>query len=291
MLSIYRKDLINLIIGCHTHSRNSFDADNDTVKERCQRAIQLKLDAMAITDHCEVNRFYEKEYYHITEKKEYDDYGFKRAYEASMEEISQAKDEFAGKLNLICGIELGQATADTAVADLILSDERLDFVIGSMHELPDHDDFAFLDYSKENVPKLMEENFTEILKLCQWNKFDVLGHLTYALRYIQGNQKIQVDMSPYNEIIAEIFKTIIKNGKGIEINTSGLRQAYGKTFPSYEYIKLYKDLGGEIITLGSDCHSTADLAKGIPEGIELAREAGFRQIAYYKNRQPHFLKI
>ena len=262
MLSIYRKDLINLIIDCHTHSRNSFDADNDTVKERCQRAIQLKLDAMAITDHCEVNRFYEKEYYHITEKKEYDDYGFKRAYEASMEEISQAKDEFAGKLNLICGIELGQATADTAV-----------------------------DYSKENVPKLMEENFTEILKLCQWNKFDVLGHLTYALRYIQGNQKIQVDMSPYNEIIAEIFKTIIKNGKGIEINTSGLRQAYGKTFPSYEYIKLYKDLGGEIITLGSDCHSTADLAKGIPEGIELAREAGFRQIAYYKNRQPHFLKI
>ena len=70
-----------------------------------------------------------------------------------MEEISQAKDEFAGKLNLICGIELGQATADTAVADLILSDERLDFVIGSMHELPNHDDFAFLDYSKEKCTK------------------------------------------------------------------------------------------------------------------------------------------
>ena len=76
-----------------------------------------------------------------------------------------------------------RATADTAVADLILSDERLDFVIGSMHELPNHDDFAFLDYSKENVPKLMEENFSEILKLCQWNKFDVLGHLTYCLLY------------------------------------------------------------------------------------------------------------
>ena len=58
-----------MIIDCHTHSRNSFDADNDTVKERCQRAIQLGLDAMAITDHCEVNRFYEKEYYHKTKKK------------------------------------------------------------------------------------------------------------------------------------------------------------------------------------------------------------------------------
>lgn len=280
-----------MIIDCHTHSRNSFDAHNDTVRERCQRAIQLGLDAMAITDHCEVNRFYEKEHYHITVKKEYDDYGFKKAYEASMEEVTMAKEEFSGKLNLICGIELGQANADETVTDLILSDKRLDFVIGSMHELPGHDDFAFLDYSKENVPELMEENFREMLKLCITDKFDVLGHLTYALRYIEGNQKIPVDLSVYEEIIAEIFKTVIKNGKGIEINTSGLRQAYGKTFPSYEYIKLYKDLGGKIITLGSDCHSTADLAKGIPEGIELARKAGFDKIAFYINREPHFIKI
>ncbi|MGN1480717.1 histidinol-phosphatase HisJ family protein [Porcipelethomonas sp.] len=280
-----------MLIDCHTHSRNSFDADNDTVRERCERAIELGLDAMAVTDHCEVNRYYEKEHYHITEEKKYNDYGFKNAFESSMNEIEQAKEEYSGRLNLICGTELGQATSDTAVSDMILSDKRLDYVIASMHELPGHDDFAFLDYSKENVPKLMEKNFNEILKLCQWNKFDILGHLTYALRYIQGEQKINVDMSPYMDIIAEIFRTIIKNGKGIEINTSGLRQAYGKTFPSYEYIKLYRDLGGEIITLGSDCHRTADLAKGISEGIELAKSAGFEKIAYYKKHEPHFLTI
>ena len=125
-------------------------------------------------------------------------------------------------------------------AENILSDTRLDFVIGSMHELPGHDDFAFLDYSHENIPNLLEEYFNEIYKMCKWGKFDVLGHLTYALRYIQGEQNIKVDMKPYEEIIRQILKTIIQNGCGIEINTSGLYQKYGKTFPDFKYIKLYR---------------------------------------------------
>ncbi len=280
-----------MIIDCHTHSRNSFDADNDTVIERCERAIQLGLDAMAITDHCEVNRYFDKEHYTIDFEQKYDDYGFKSAFEASMDETDAAKDLFNGKFNLICGLELGQPLSDLDVTEKILSDKRLDFVIASMHELPKHDDFAFIEYSEKNVSMLLEKNFNEILKIAQWGKYDVLGHITYALRYIQGEQGIQVDMSPYRDIIAEIFKAVIQNGKGIEINTSGLRQKYGDTFPSLEYVKLYRELGGEIITVGSDCHKTADLAKGTAEGIQLAKQAGFDKIAYFINRKPYFLNI
>lgn len=280
-----------MITDCHTHTRNSFDADNDTVTERCERAIQLGLDAMAVTDHCEVNRFYEKEHYKIDYEQKYDDYGFNRAFENSMAETTAAKDLYSGKFNLICGLELGQPLADMEVTQQILSDSRLDFVIASMHEMPGHDDFAFLDYSKENVPALLEQNFSEILKIAKWGKFDVLGHITYALRYIQGNQNIPVDMTPYQDTIREIFKAVIQNGKGIEINTSGLRQKYGDTFPSLEYIKLYRELGGEILTVGSDSHRTADLAKGIKEGIEIAAQAGFTRIAYFKERKPYFINI
>lgn len=280
-----------MIIDCHTHTRNSFDADNDTVIERCERAIQLGLDAMAVTDHCEVNRFYEKEHYTIDYEQKYDDYGFNRAFENSMAETTAAKDLYSGKFNLICGLELGQPLADMEVTQQILSDSRLDFVIASMHEMPGHDDFAFLDYSKENVPALLEQNFSEILKIAKWGKFDVLGHITYALRYIQGNQNIPVDMTPYQDTIREIFKAVIQNGKGIEINTSGLRQKYGDTFPSLLYIKLYRELGGEILTVGSDSHKTADLAKGIKEGIEIAAQAGFTRIAYFKERKPYFINI
>lgn len=283
--------MINLIIDCHTHSRNSSDADNDTVRERCIKAMEIGLDAMAITDHCEINRFYEKSHYNITKPLIYDEFGFEKGFRASISETCEAKDEFKGKFNLICGVELGQATYDTTLADKILLDERIDFVIGSVHELPNHEDFAFLDYSKEDIPKLMEENFQEVLKLCKWNGFDVLGHLTYALRYIEGEYGCEVDLKPYKDIIAEIFKTIIKNGKGIEINSSGLRQKYKKAFPDLEFVKLYKDLGGEILSVGSDCHKTSDLAAGIPKAIEIAKAAGFEKIAYFKKRKPYFINI
>ena len=280
-----------MLIDCHTHSRNSFDADNDTVIERCERAMQLGLDAMAITDHCEVNRFYEKEHYIIDFEQKYDDYCFGKAYESSMAEITAAKEIYKDKLNLICGIELGQPLSDMDVTEKILSDSRLDFVIASMHEMPKHDDFAFLEYTKENVPGLLEKNFGEILKIAKWGKYDVLGHITYALRYIQGEYGIEVDMNPYTDAIEAIFRAVIENGKGIEINTSGLRQKYGDTFPTLQYVKLYRQLGGEIITIGSDAHSTADLAKGVSQGIEIAKQAGFDKIAYFKGRKPYFLSI
>ena len=280
-----------MIIDCHTHTHNSFDAENDTVIQRCERAIELGLAAMAVTDHCEANRFYPMEHYGVTEPSENDVYNYKKDYENSVAEVTEAKEFYKNKLNLICGIELGQGTADDEVADIICADKRIDFIIGSMHELPGREDFYFLDYSKLDVDKLMEENFNEIYKLCRQNKFDVLGHLTYSLRYIEGEQKIKVEISKYKDIIAEIFSEIIRNQKGIEINTSGLRQAYGKTFPSLEYIKLYRDLGGKIITFGSDCHATADLGAGIAEGINIAKQAGFEQAAYYLNHEPHFINI
>lgn len=279
------------MLDCHTHTHHSPDANSDTVSERCERALQLGLTAMAVTDHCEVNRFYDKAHYNIDYDQKYTDYGFSKVFEGSMAEVTDAKELYSGKLELICGVELGQPMSDIETTEKILSDSRLDFVIASMHELPRHDDFAFLDYSNEDIPKLLEQYFSEILKIAKWSKFDVLGHLTYVLRYTQGEQGIAVDMRPYNDIIAEIFKNIIENGKGIEINTSGLRQKYGKTFPTLDYIKLYRDMGGEILTIGSDAHSTADLAKGISEGIELARTVGFKRLAYFKGRKPYFINI
>ncbi|MGN0612951.1 MAG: histidinol-phosphatase HisJ family protein [Porcipelethomonas sp.] len=280
-----------MITDCHTHTHNSFDAENDTVRERCERAIELGIAAMAVTDHCEANRFYPAERYGITVPAEHDVYNYRQFYESSVAEVTAAKEEYRDRLELVCGIELGQGTADDGAADIICGDKRVDFIIGSMHELPGREDFFFLDYSKLDVDELMEENFNEIYKLCRQNKFDVLGHLTYSLRYIEGEQHIKVDIDKYKDIIAEIFKEIIKNGKGIEINTSGLRQAYGRTFPSGEYVKLYRELGGKIITLGSDCHSTADLGAGIAQGIEIAQAAGFDRAAYYINHEPRFIEF
>ena len=277
------------LIDCHSHTVNSPDAD-DSVFAMCERASSLGLSAYAITDHCEANRFYSIEYYKGI-PNDHDTYDFDISFEKSMAENTSAKEKFAGKLNLICGIELGQGTHDLTVADKIVSDKRLDFVIGSMHELYGIEDFCFMDYSKYDVKELLHKYFKEIYELCIWNKFDVLGHLTYTLRYIEGENGIKVDLTPYNDIIREIFKLIIQNGKGIEINTSGLRQKYGKTFPALEYVKLFHDLGGEIISIGSDSHCTQDIGKGVAEGAEIAKAAGFKRLCYFKERKPVFINI
>ncbi len=105
----------------------------------------------------------------------------------------------------------------------------------------------------------------------QVGKFDVLGHLTYPLRYIQGEQGISVDMTPFDEVIREIFTILISSGKGIEINTSGYRQKYGMPFPNLPYVKLFKEMGGEILSLGSDAHKAEDLGKGLHDSAELAK--------------------
>lgn len=282
-----------MIIDCHTHTHNSPDADRKSVAELCERAIELKLDALAVTDHCEANRFYSMEHYGKAPQPDnlYDTYNFKEYFLKSMAENAEAKELFKGKLNFVCGIELGQATQDLQAAEEILADERLDFIIGSMHEIPGHLDFAFLDYSKENISKLLDEYFHEIYELCKWGKFDVLGHLTYTLRYIEGEYGYEADMTPYREIIAESFRLLANNGKGIEINTSGLRQKYGKTFPTLEYVKLFKDLGGEIISIGSDSHTPDDLAKGVKQGIELAKTAGFNNVCRFEKHKPIFMNI
>lgn len=279
-----------MLIDFHTHTHNSPDADRKSVADLCRRAIDLNLDALAVTDHCEVNRFYSMEYYHA-KPHPYNLYDFGESFEKSMIENTAEKENFRGKLNLICGIELGQATHDFETADKVADDKRLDFIIGSMHELPGHDDFAFMDYSKENIPALLEMYFNEILKLCKWGRFDILGHLTYTLRYIEGEYGYKADISPYRDTIAESFRLLISKGKGIEINTSGLRQKYGKTFPDLEYVKLFRDLGGEVLSIGSDSHSPDDLAKGIKEGLALAQSAGFEYVCRFEQHKPVFMKI
>ncbi len=276
-------------IDCHTHTHNSPDADPNSVLERCSAALDAGLSVMAVTDHCEVNRFFSLAHYG-ERHSEYDTYDFGAAFEASMQENTAAKEQCPSGLTLVCGIELGQAILDLPMANHIVSDKRLDFVIGSIHQLENHEDFAFLDYNSLDVNELLHRNFAAIQALAQTDTYDVIGHITYALRYI-ANAGIQVDMAPFRDEIAEIFKTIIAKDKGIEVNTSGLRQSYGDCFPTLEYLKLYHDLGGDILTVGSDAHTNADLGSGIDAGLDMARAAGFQCVCYFENRAPRFVPL
>ncbi len=277
------------LIDCHTHSTNSPDG-NSSAEDMLKTAIKHKLSAYALTDHCEVNRWFSIEHYGA-EPNEYDTYDFGADFEKSMKENTVLKEKYKDKINFLCGIELGQAPLDLGLADSIAADKRLDFVIGSIHQVVSYDDFAFIDYSKNDVDTLLKMYYDNMYSLCKWNKFDILGHITYPLRYIEGDKGIKVDMSKYEEIIRCCFRTLIGNGKGIEINTSGLRQAYGKAFPDLYWVKMFKEMGGEVLSLGSDAHCSEDLGKGISDGAEIALAAGFKYLCFFKERKPNFIKI
>lgn len=279
------------LIDCHTHTGFSVDSEAD-INLMIEKAVSLGLSAYAVTDHCECNRWYDESHYVGEDTYRYFDFG--KDFENSVSAVTALKEKYSDRITLICGVEMGQALQDEKIAERIISDKRLDFVIASMHQLEKTEDFAFLDYTKfsqSEIKELLERYFTEVYRLCKWGKFDILGHLTYVLRYIEGAYGVKVDMSPYDGIIEEIFKAVVSNGIGIEINTSGLRQKYGDTFPTLKYVKRYRELGGEILSLGSDTHFVEDVGKGISEGAEIARKAGFKHIAYYLNRKPCFLPL
>ena len=145
--------------------------------------------------------------------------------------------------------------------------------------------------TSDELHKLLESYFLEINELCKWGKFDVLGHLTYCGRYMKIRHNIEPDFTPYEDIIYDSLKTLAENGKGIEINTSGIRQGYGSPFPSLKYVKMFREVGGEVISIGSDAHKVADLGSNIADGTEIAKLAGFDHVCYFKNRKPNFIKI
>lgn len=280
-----------MLLDMHTHTSFSVDSE-EPFENMLSRAEQLGLTAYAVTDHCEAERFYSAEHYARPKmNSNFDVYDYRDCFYASVEAVTAAKDAYNGKMKLLCGVELGEALYDMEATAEILSDKRLDFVIASLHELEGYDDFAFLDYNKYNIEELLYKYFLEIYRICKWGEFDSLGHLTYTLRYIEGKFGFKVNMSRYREIIRESLRALAEKNRALEINTSGLRQSYGKTFPTPEYVGMFRELGGAIITVGSDAHNVNDLATGIADGIAIAKAAGFDYVAYYEKRQPVFVKI
>lgn len=278
----------------HTHSSYSPDADRDAdIGSMAETAARLGLEYITVTDHCDCNFWYGENEYEYPQYQQQDSMMFGSGHYAvsSIREAGRLKEKYP---QLLCGVELGQPLQNTRAAEAVSAMKELDLMIGSLHMNTGKPDFYWLKYgsmSRSEITSLLEDHFDELLEMCRVSDFDVLGHLTYPLRYIVGENGIDVDMNRYTDIIREIFTALIERGKGIEINTSGLRQKYGRTFPELGYVKLFRSLGGEIITLGSDAHKLSDIGAGLNEGAEIALEAGFRYTAVFKQRRPEFIKL
>lgn len=260
------------IFDSHCHSINSHDG-HSSIYDICEIAINRGIKGFSITDHCEVDLY---------------DCDYKKSIDRSFRDTELAKEKYKNKIVITSGIELGQANYNLELSKEILKKHSYDFIIASTHGIDNNGDLCKISYNKmsENeIYKLLEEYFEYYLNMVKKCDFDVAAHLTYPLRYIEGIYKIKIDLCKFDIIIDEIFKVIIERKKALEINTSGLRQKIKKTFPSNELILRYRELGGELITIGSDSHKAVDLASDFTQTIELLKHVGFRKYFYYKKRK------
>ncbi len=264
------------ISDSHTHSECSFDG-TDSVIMLCEQASALEMYSITITDHCECNEYFEK--------------NVRDDITRSVMQINKARAMYHDRLHVYTGIELGQPTQDTAAAKDALSLADYDFVLGSLHNLRGEQDFYFLEYTQDSAYELLDRYYDELLELAQQNMFDCMSHLDYPLRYIKGNSKLNIDLSIYNERLDAVLETVIKNDKGIEINTSGLRHIIGRTLPDISVVKRFRELGGKYVTIGSDAHRWGDIGSGIENGLDILLECGYTHFTIYEKHTPKLLPI
>lgn len=265
-------------IDYHIHTTLSPDG-KASVEDQINAAIEAGLSEIAITDHCECNN-------NESIPPEFEPW-FDFNPDTYIKTISKA--EKAG-IKVRTGIELGQATQNKEYADKILSYHEWDVVLGSLHNLKNTYDFYYLGLQNVDIRPLMKEYFNQLYELVCYNHFDVLAHLYYPIKYM-FNASQELDIFEYTYQIVVIFKRLIENGKALEINTSALLSPYKNAVPQREFIKIYRDLGGELITIGSDSHTTGTVGLGVGDVIQMLKDLGFKAVTTYEKHKPIFIDI
>ena len=258
----------------HVHSRVSPDA-SASMTELAEAAIRLGFQELCFTDHVEPIRFGT-----TAPRASYD-------WAPMIAEFGAAQTAVGDRITLRLGAELGDAVWGIDRMERMLAQApALDFCIGSIHTLSEKmegRDLYFLSpKDEEDTRRCLADYLGQVKKLAEWGKFQVLGHLTLPLRYLNEGRGMHVSFDGFESEMEEIFRIIIPKGVGIELNTNR-----GNTpLPDGKWLRMYRELGGEIITLGTDAHAPGAVGCSIREGQTLLRESGFRRFCTFRGGKP-----
>lgn len=276
-----------MIADTHVHTRLSKDAPQEsenTILSVLAEAGKKGLQYVAETEHCDI----------ITEKNCYNvDFP---AYEASFAAAErQQKAAGRSKTRLLYGIELAHAHTHKAEAAAVLAAHSFDFVLGSLHMPRDGVDTweaAYQDaHDDETLFAAFESYVGELYEIASECDFDSLAHCTYPLRYFAYNGRMSAlceKPSAFVPLYDAVFRKLIERGKALEINTSMVDER-SVMQPSVDLIKLYKSLGGRLVTIGSDAHHFSLVGRGIKQAETLLREVGFEGVTVFVGRKARII--
>ncbi|MBA1335191.1 MAG: Histidinol-phosphatase [Firmicutes bacterium] len=261
----------------HIHTGFSSDGRME-LRQACAAAIAKDVVEIAVTDHLDID---------------YPDSSieFDLDYTLYSDAIDRARESFGNKISIIKGIEIGVQPHVIKECVDYLEDKDFQFIIASVHAVKKMDlhngEFCANRTKKETYFEYLQEVYRCV---DGFSRFNVLGHIDLIRRY--GDYRDRSLRYPdYSDILDEIFRLLISTGRGLEINTSGFRYNLSSTMPDFDLIKRYRELGGEILTIGSDAHTPSQVAERFPQALDIARSAGFRYISRFSDGNPEFVKI
>jgi len=253
----------------HIHTNYSDDSSVN-MEDYVIEALKMKYDEICFTDHI--------------------DYGTPFCFccdvDSYLKDIKYLQEKYKNKINIKFGMEFGAQAHHSDYFQNIYNRHDFDFIILSFHLINDMDLWDRSFQKGKSQAQFNREYYEEIYKTIQvYNDYSVLGHLDLIRRYDDFGE---LPFEYNKEIIEEILLHVISSNKGIELNTSSFRYNLTDLMPSVDILKFYRQLGGEIITIGSDCHYVNHFAYKIKEMREFLKTLGYKYFCTFDKMQPEF---
>ena len=268
---------------CHLHSNHSGDSETP-MEDMIRRGIELGLKSMCFTEHNDFD-------YPDGPNGESGSIFLLNA-DSYLYELITLKEKYADQVQILFGVELGLQPECMRKNAVFAKSYDFDFIIGSSHLCHGRDPY----YTKHFYEGITEEEgfreyFISILEnIKKFQNFDVYGHLDYVVRY--GPKKDDnYSYAKYKDVIDPILEELLEKEKGIELNTSAVGRGMRDFNPCKDILKRYRELGGELITVGSDAHKPQYIATQYARAAETLVDCGFKYYCVYEKRVPHFIKL
>ena len=265
------------------HMHSSFSGDSDAPMESMiLKGIELGLKHMCFTEHQDLD-------FPVCE--DVPPGKFEVNPDAYLYDLLKYRDKYKDKINILFGVELGLQPHIVRENAIFAKAHDYDFIIGSSHVCNKKDPYFPAFYEGRSEEEAYSEYFQSIIdNIKKFQNFDIYGHLDYVVRYGPGKDA-DYTYAKYRDLLDKILELLIENGKGIEINTGGVVKGLKELHPCTDIIRRYKELGGEIITIGSDAHDPKDICRHFDRAEKVLKECGFRYYTIFEKRIPEFKKL
>jgi len=270
-----------ILSDCHIHTNHSSDSDA-AMESMILAAIHKGLKTICFTEHLDLD---------FPVDKGNEALNFRVNIPEYQRELMMMKERYSGKIEILFGIELGLMPYLAPRYERIIKEFSFDFIIGSSHLIDGADPYQPAFFQNVSEDEAYYHYFESIVEnINSFKSFSSYGHIDYIVRY-GPNRNTDYSYHKFADILDKILTSLIENGKALEINTSGFRYGLMQPHPHFDIIKRYRQLHGELITIGSDAHTPEYIGYHFKKIDKFLTTLGYKYYTIYKNNSPIMINI